>query len=279
MDLQEKAISLLMEYGPRLAGSIILLIVGLIAIKWISNIIANTLQKSRLDASLHSFIRSIVNFMLKIVLLITIAAMLGIPMTTFIAVLSAAALAVGLSLKDSLSNFAGGVLILTSRPLSVGDFIETQGYMGTVKEIKLLHTYLTTPDNKVVVIPNGELSNAKLVNFTAEKTRRVDIVFGVSYEDDIAKVKEILTHIVSEHSLILQDPAPLIRVFELADNSVNFAVRVWCQGENYWDIYYDLHEKVKSTFDNEGITIPFPQRDIHLSHFSGEYPATIGREK
>ncbi|WZL72331.1 mechanosensitive ion channel [Clostridiaceae bacterium 35-E11] len=264
MNLQQQVSIFVMAYGPKLMGAVILLIVGLWAVKGIIKILDNALKKSKVDASLHTFIKSVSSFVLKIVVLITAAATLGIPMTTFIAILSAAGLAIGLALKDSLSNFAGGILILTFRPFNVGDFIEAQGHMGTVKEIHLLYTYLNTPDNKRVVIPNGELSNARVVNFSAEKTRRIDLIFGIGYEEDITKAKEVLTRLVMNHPLTLKDPEPVVRVTEHAASSINFAVKVWCQSEHYWAIYYDLHEQVKMVFDQEGINIPFPQMDVHL---------------
>lgn len=270
MNLKEKAYNLIIEHGPSLIGAILIVLVGLIVVKGIERILKRALSKSKLDVSIHSFIKSLTVIALKIIVVITALAMLGVQTTTFIAVLSAAGLAIGLALKDSLSNFAGGILLLTFRPFSVGDFIETQGYMGTVKEVQLLYTYINTIDNRRVMIPNGELANAKIINYSIEENRRVDLVFGVSYEDDIIKVKEVLNTIIKNHPLIIMEPEPLVRVIEHADSSINFTVKVWCKKENYWDIYYDLNEQVKITFDQEGISIPFPQNDIHLYHKSKE---------
>lgn len=264
MNLQEKLMELMAEYAPKIVGALIILMIGFKIVKVLIRMLDKALNKSKVDMSLHSFIKSVASFILKIAVIITAATILDIPMTTFIAVLSAAGLAIGLALKDSLSNFAGGVLILTFRPFNVDDFIETGGYMGTVKEIQILYTYLTTIDNRRVVIPNGELANAKIVNFSVEDTRRVDLTFGVGYKDDILKVKDILNKIMSEHPLILKDPQPVVRVTEYAESAVKFIVKVWCKKEDYWDIYYDLHEQVKVTFDKEGISIPFPQRDVHI---------------
>lgn len=263
-NIQDKLIDLMMAYGPKMVGAILVLIIGFKLTKIMIKMLDSSLNKSSLDVSLHSFIKSIVAFALKIVVLITAATTLGIPMTTFIAVISAAGLAIGLALKDSLSNFAGGVLILTFRPFNVGDFIEAQGYMGTVKEIRLLYTYLATVDNRRVVIPNGELANGKIVNYSVEETRRIDLIFGVSYQDDIIKVKALLNQMIMQHPLIMKEPEPLVRITEHAESSINFIIKVWCKKEDYWDIYYDLHEQVKTMFDREGITIPFPQRDIHM---------------
>ncbi|WP_070000756.1 mechanosensitive ion channel family protein [Cellulosilyticum sp. I15G10I2] len=264
MNVKEKLMEITMQYSPIYLGALLVLFIGFKVIKGIIHMLDNTLTKSKVDMSLHSFIKSVASFILKIIVLITAATIVGIPMTTFIAVLSAAGLAVGLALKDSLSNFAGGVLILTFRPFNVGDFIEAQGYMGTVTTIHLLYTYLTTVDNKRVVIPNGDLANGKMINYSVEDTRRVDLIFGVGYQEDIVKVKGILNKISIEHPLILKDPEPIIRVAEHAESSINFAVKVWCKKEDYWSIYYDLQEQVKVTFDKEGISIPFPQRDVHI---------------
>ena len=261
---KETVLEFLYKYGPRIIGSVLILFVGFYVVKLITKLLEKTLSKSKIDISLHSFIRSLAGFLMKIVVLITAAGMLGVETTTFIALLSAAGLAIGLALKDSLSNFAGGILILTFKPFKIGDFIEIDGSMGSVKEIQILYTYLCTPDNKRIAMPNGQLANAKVINYSAESTRRLDLVFGISYNDNILKVKELLTSIVSSHTLIHREPTPVIRVLELADSSVNFAVRVWCKTEDYWTVHFDLHEAVKLTFDKEGVTIPYPQRDIHI---------------
>lgn len=264
--LKKKLLDLILEYGPKLIGAILMLVVGFGVVNVIIGMLENTLNKSKIDKSLHSFIKSVSSFILKAVVVIISATVLGIPMTTFIAILSAAGLAVGLALKDSLSNFAGGILILIFRPFNVGDFIDAQGYMGTVKEIQLLYTSLNTTDNRRITIPNGELANGKIVNFSVEDTRRIDLVFSVSYNSDIRKVKDVLTRIIAEHPLTFKDPDPTVRPMAYAENSIDFAVRVWCKREDYWNIYYDLHEQVKVAFDEAGIEIPFPQRDVNLYH-------------
>ena len=190
--------------------------------------------------------------------------MLGIETTSFVAILGAAGLAVGLALQGGLANFAGGVLILIFKPFKVGDFIDAQGHAGVVSEITVFTTVLKTPDNKTIIIPNGALSNGSMVNYSTEEKRRVDMVFGIGYGDDIAKAKQVLKRIVDEDERVLKDPAPQIVVAELADSSVNFNFRVWCTGSDYWSIYFDMNEKVKLEFDKEGVSIPFPQRDVHL---------------
>ncbi len=263
MSLQEKAVDLVIRYGMRLIGALLVFIIG----KWVIKAIMKYLEKwmqDNLDPSLFSFVRSVVKAVLYILLIITAASTLGIQMTSFVAILGAAGLAVGLALQGSLANFAGGVLILTFRPFNVGDFIEVDGVKGKVDSIQILYTKLATKDNKQVVIPNGNISNSNVINYSAKDTRRVDLVFGVGYEADIMRVKEILTGIVNKHELILDDPAPLIRVGEHAGSSVNFNTFVWTESQNYWDVYYDIMETVKKRFDEENINIPYPQMDVHL---------------
>jgi small conductance mechanosensitive channel len=190
--------------------------------------------------------------------------MVGIATTSFVAILGAAGLAVGLALQGSLANFAGGVLILLFKPFKVGDFINAQGHAGTVNAIRVFFTTLKTPDNKTIIIPNGALSNSSITNFSTEPQRRVDMTFGIGYADDIQKAKGILKRLVDSDSRILREPEPAIVLTELADSSVNFAVRAWCNATDYWGIYFDMHEKVKESFDKEGVSIPFPQRDLHV---------------
>ncbi len=202
--------------------------------------------------------------MLKVLLVISVVSMLGVQMTSFIAMLGAAGLAVGLALQGSLANFAGGVLLLLFKPFKVGDFIEAQSFTGTVNAIQVFNTVLKTPDNKTIVIPNGNLSNGAITNFTAEKNRRVEWNFGIGYADDLKKAKEILTQLVKSDSRILNEPESLVAISELGDSSVNFVVRAWVKLEDYWSVNFDMKEKVKLTFDEQGISIPFPQRDVHV---------------
>src|SRR5690606_5359625 len=197
-------------------------------------------------------------------LLISVASMVGVATTSFVAVIGAAGLAIGLALQGSLANFAGGVLILIFKPFKVGDTIEAQGFVGTVKEIQILHTILNTPDNRRVVIPNGSLSNSSLVNMSVNTTRRADMTFGISYNDDIDKAKAICQRLLDADPRWLTDPAPLIVVGSLGDNSVNLTVRCWTNASDLWPFQWDMLERVKNSFDQEGITIPFPQRDVHL---------------
>lgn len=261
--LLDKGAELAMSYGPKLVLAIITLFVGL----WLINRVVNAAEKhftSRAEATLGQFIKSVSSVLLKAVLLIAVASMIGIETTSFIAVLGAAGLAVGLALQGSLSNFAGGVLILLFKPFKVGDLIEAQGFIATVKEIQIFNTILKTGDNRIVIIPNGSLSNGSLVNINHEPQRRVDFVFGIGYDDDIDKAKSTLEAIAKGDSRVLQDPAPVIVLSELADSSVNFTVRLWVNTADYWGVYFDTHEAVKKSFDAQGISIPFPQQDVHM---------------
>ena len=263
MTNQQKIMELIMEYGSRLIGALLVFIVG----RWIVKAIMKYIEKwstDNLDPTLHSFVKSISKAVLYIMLIITAASTLGVQMSSFVAILGAAGLAVGLALQGSLANFAGGVLILTFRPFNVGDFIEVDGVKGKVESIQILYTKLRSRDNKQIVIPNGNVSSNTVTNYTNNKTRRVDLTFGVGYEADIDKVKEIINNIVNDHEFILDDPAPIIRVGEHAGSSVNFNTLVWTKSENYWDVYYDMMEIVKKRFDEENVNIPYPQMDVHL---------------
>jgi len=251
-------------YGPKIIYALLVLIVGF----WIANFLKRTIvkksEKKKSDSSLNHFLSSIVSISLKILVLITVASMLGIATTSFVAILGAAGLAVGLALQGSLANFAGGVLLLLFKPFKVGDYISSQGFDGTVRKIDIFNTTLTTVDNKTIIIPNGKLSNEAVTNYSAEKLRRVDLKFGVAYDDDIKKTKKILDSIIAKHKLILKDPEPFVRLGELGDSSVNFIVRVWVKNEDYWTVNFDLKESVKIEFDKAKLSIPFPQMDVHL---------------
>jgi small conductance mechanosensitive channel len=259
----DTAVEMLMNYGPKVVLAILTLVIGMWLIKRVVGT-ANRHFTSRAEATLGQFIGSVVSVLLKAVLLIAVASMIGIETTSFIAVLGAAGLAVGLALQGSLSNFAGGVLILLFKPFKVGDLIEAQGHIATVKEIQIFNTILKTGDNRIVIVPNGSLSNNSLVNINQEPTRRVDLAFGIGYGDDIDKAKSILTTLAENDSRVLKDPAPLVVLAELADSSVNFTVRLWVNTADYWGVYFDMHEAVKKSFDSQGISIPFPQQDVHM---------------
>ncbi len=260
----DKAIGLMMEYGPKLILAILVLIIGMWIIKGIKKLITKAMDKGKVDVSLQRFLISLIVITFKVLLMISVASMVGIATTSFVAILGAATFAVGLALQGSLSNFAGGVLILLLKPFTVGDTIEAQGFIGKVHAIQIFNTLVVTFDNKMIYIPNGLLSNGNVTNYSHEPIRRVDMTFGVSYGDDIKKTKDILIKLVNEDKRILKDPAPLIAVSNLGDSSVDFAVKVWCDTAEYWNIYFDMQENVKITFDKEGISIPFPQTDVHF---------------
>jgi len=263
---KEIAINYFLTYGPKFLLAVLTLLVGLFIIKIFTKLLAKSMEKSKVDETLRGFIKSVSKVVLQLLLYITVASMIGVQMTSFIAVLGAAGLAVGLALQGSLSNFAGGVLILIFRPFNVGDFIEAQGHSGIVKDIQILYTVIHTLDNKKIVIPNGNLSNNSIVNYSANDKRRVDLLFGVGYESDIKKVKEIIEKIAKNHDKILQNPAPFIRLTEHGASSINFVTRLWCNTQDYWDVYFDMTEQVKIAFDKEGINIPYPQMDVHIKN-------------
>lgn len=262
--LLESGKSLALQYGLKVVLAIVVLLIGLRVVKAISRSTGRAMEKRSIDPSLRPFLISLIDAILKIVLVISVISMLGVETTSFIAVLGAAGLAIGLALSGTLQNFAGGVLILILKPFKVGDFVEAQGFMGTVSAIQIFATILKTPDNRTIIVPNGPLSTGSVTNFSTEPRRRVDMEFGIGYTDDIDKAKEVLNRLCNEDSRILQDPAPQIVLGTLGASSVDFKVRAWCEAGDYWGIFFDFHEKVKKTFDNEGIGIPFPQMDVHV---------------
>ncbi len=260
----DQASNLITLYGPKVLLAIVTLLIGLWIIKIIVRVMNRGLIRAKVEPSLQKFLANFTSILLKILLLISVASMIGIATTSFVAILGAAGLAVGFALQGSLANFAGGVMILLFKPFKVGDYVEAQGYSGTVNEIQVFYTVLKTPDNKTIILPNGALSNGNITNYSTEPTRRVDLQFGISYGDDIQKAKSVLQEIVSADNRVLQEPAPQIVLAELADSSVNFKARVWCNSADFWGIYFDMQEKVKMAFDRQGISIPFPQRDVHF---------------
>ncbi|WP_319270842.1 mechanosensitive ion channel domain-containing protein [uncultured Draconibacterium sp.] len=264
-NLSERLYDLVMTYGPKLVGAIITLIIGLWVISILRGAIRKRFEKQNVDPSLRGFLNSLIGIGLKAMLWIAVIGMMGVQMTSFVAILGAAGLAVGMALSGTLQNFAGGVMILIFKPFKVGNYISAQGHSGTVNEIQIFNTILKTPDNKTIIIPNGGLATGSMINFSAEPKRRVDFTFGIAYGDDVDKAKEVLLKLIKADERILNDPAePFIAVSELADSSVNLVVRVWAEAANYWGIYFDLHEKVYKTFDKEGLNIPFPQMDVHV---------------
>lgn len=260
----QKIVEMLLQYGPKFLLAILVLIVGFWIIKKVVGLMDMALTKKDVELTLKRFLESLTSVLLKALLLISVASMVGIETTSFIAIVGAAGLAIGLALQGSLSNFAGGVLLLLFKPYKAGDVIETQGHIGTVNSIQIFTTILKTPDNKTIIIPNGPIANGSIVNYSTEATRRVDMVFGIGYDDDIDKAKGILNRLIDADSRILKDPAPAVMLAELADSSVNFNVRVWVNAADYWGVFFDMHESVKKTFDDEGVSIPYPQQDVHM---------------
>ncbi len=256
--------NLILAYAGRIVLAGVVLLVGWYLIKQLVVYVQKRLEKSSLDASLNAFLTSLIKAALLIILIITVASMVGLEVTSLIAVLAAASFAVGLALQGSLANFAGGVLLLLLKPFRVGDYIEAVGYAGTVQEIQIFYTVLHSPDNKKIIIPNANLSNNSTVNYTANETRRIDFKFGVGYGDDLQKVKEVLLGLAQEHPLIFSDPPPQVVLGEHGDSAIIFLFRVWCKTADYWSIYFELQEKVKLRFDEAGINIPYPQVDVHF---------------
>ncbi len=252
------------EYGLRLLGALVVLVIGLWIIGLLTKGAHRLMDKSNIEPSLNTFIKSLVSILLKILLIISVLGMMGIQMTSFIALLGAAGLAVGMALSGTLQNFAGGVMILIFKPFKVGDFIEAQGHSGTVKEIHVFVTVLNTPDNKTILVPNGSLSNGVITNFSAQPKRRVDWTFGIAYGDDYETAKAFILGLISEDNRILPDPAPFVALSQLADSSVNLTVRVWVNAADYWGVLFDLNEKYYKNAGKAGINIPFPQMDVHL---------------
>lgn len=260
----DTVVNLVLLYAPKFLLALVVLVVGFWIIKRVVGVLDKALNKKGVEPTLTRFLESLTGVILKALLLISVASMVGIETTSFIAVLGAAGLAIGLALQGSLSNFAGGVLLLLFKPYKVGDVIETQGHLGTVNSIQIFTTVLKTPDNKTIIIPNGPVANGSIVNYSTEPTRRCDMVFGIGYDDDIDKAKAILRELIEADSRVLKDPAYALLLSELADSSVNFTLRLWVNAADYWGLYFDMQEAVKKAFDAQGISIPYPQRDVHI---------------
>jgi len=260
---------LVTAYGFKILAAIVIYLVG----RWIAGalrkLVKKLLTKRSVDPTIVSFVGSITYVTLLTFVILAVLARIGIQTASFIAVIGAAGLAIGFALQGSLSNFAAGFLIIIFKPYKVGDYIEGGGSAGTVEEVRMFTTRMKTPDNKVVIVPNSKMTGDNIVNYSTKDTRRVDMVFGVGYGDDLQKVKQVLQDIVNSDERILKDPAPQIAVLELADSSVNFVCRPWVNSADYWNVYFDTTETVKKRFDAEGISIPFPQTDVHLYQRQG----------
>jgi small conductance mechanosensitive channel len=256
--------NVLLEFSPRLISATILFFIGWWAINLIKKLIVRVMIKREMEPTLTKFLADILIWTLKILLFVTVISRLGVENSSFVAIIGAAGLAIGLSLQGSLSNFAGGVLIIMFKPFKLGDYIEAQGVAGTVKQIQIFVTQLATVDNQFIFIPNGVLSNGTITNFTFATTRRADLTIGISYSSNIKKAKEIILEIMNNHPLVLKDPVPIVLVKDLAESSINLAVRPWAELPNFFDMRSEILEAIKNAFDSEGIEIPFPQRDVHI---------------
>lgn len=261
---QDVIVTYAIEYGTALVGALAIFIVGRMIARSLANVLRNGMRRAKVEETLVRFVGNIAYGVLIAFVAIAALSQLGIETTSLAAIIAAAGLAVGLALQGSLGNLAAGVMIILFRPFKIGDYIELSGISGTVHEISIFTTTLKTPDNKTIIIPNNAATSGSIINYSTEATRRVDMVFGIGYGDDIKKAKEILSKLIEADSRILKAPAPQVAVSELADSSVNFVVRPWVNASDYWAVKFDFTEAVKETFDNEGISIPFPQQDVHM---------------
>lgn len=256
---------LLIQYGVNIISAVLILVIGNMIVKGIANSVAKLLNKKEMDKAVVDFVHALVRYLLFIIVLIAALGRVGVQTASVVAVIGAAGLAVGLALQGSLSNFAAGVLIVGFRPFKSGDYVEIGGVAGSVTSIQIFQTILTTPDNKVVIVPNASVIGGAIINYSRHATRRVDLVIGVSYKSDLKKTKEVITAILKADERILKTPEITVGVVALADSSVNLVVRPWCRTEDYWNVYFDTLQAVKEGLDKEGIEIPFPQMDVHLN--------------
>ena len=253
-----------MDFAINLVTAILIFYIGKAIVGILVRAFRKLLEKNDVDPTLTSFVSNLVRMTLLVFVIIAAITQLGVPSAQFVAVVGAAGLAVGLALQGSLANFAAGVLIVLFRPYKVGDYVEAAGVSGTIEQVQILTTILKTPDNKQIIVPNGQIMDSIITNYSANDRRRVDLVVGVSYDDDLDKVRKTLEELVAADDRILDDPAVTIAVSELGDSSVNFIVRPWVKSADYWGVHFDLTETVKKRFDQEGISFPFPQQDVHL---------------
>jgi small conductance mechanosensitive channel len=263
-DWQELAQNAVMNYGPGVLGCVAVLVLGWMAAKFFAGLLRKGMTKAAVDPTLIGFVGNLAYMGMMALVVITALGQLGVNTTSFAAIIGAAGLAVGFALQGSLGNFAAGVMLIIFRPFKAGDFVEVAGVAGIVEHIQIFATVIRTGDNKEITIPNGSITNGSIVNYSAKPTRRVDMVFGIGYDDDIKEAKRILNEIVAADERILADPEPTIAVSELADSSVNFVVRPWVKSADYWPVLFDVTEQVKLEFDKQGVSIPFPQTDVHV---------------
>lgn len=267
--LEELLLSLykyLAANGINVLYAVIIFVVGRWVAKLISGLVEKAMTKAKIDAILHKFVKNIVYLGLLIFVIIAALERIGVEMTSFAIVVGAAGLAIGLALQGSLSNFAAGVLLVIFRPFKVGELVEISGKLGVVKQIQIFNTVLSSPDNVRIIVPNAQVTGGNILNYTVNGTRRVDLVVGVSYEDDLKKTREVISGVIARDGRVLAEPAPVVAVKELGESSVNFVVRPWVNAADYWDVYFDMIEKIKVALDSADITIPFPQRDVHIKN-------------
>lgn len=260
---------LFIQYGVNIISALVILFIGNLIVKAVANSVAKVLQKKKMDRAVVEFIHGLVRYLLFVIVLIAALGRLGVQTASVVAVIGAAGLAVGLALQGSLSNFAAGVLIVAFRPFKSGDYVEIGGVAGSVDSIQVFQTVLTTPDNKMVVVPNGSVIDSPITNYSRHATRRIDLIIGVSYGADLQKTKELLTKICESDKRVLKEPGVQVGVHTLADSSVNFVVRPWVSTADYWNVYFDLMQAIKEGLDKEGIEIPFPQMDVHMNKVEG----------
>lgn len=259
----EQVIIMGTEAGKSILLAAVVAIVGYYIVRFINNLVARILERRNVEPTVQSFLKSFVNITLLILLILTVVSTLGVNTTSLAALLASAGLAVGMALSGNLQNLAGGIILLLFKPYKVGDYIEAQGVSGTVKAIQIFHTVLTTPDNKELFIPNGALSSGNITNYSKNDLRRVDMVVSVEYGTDTEKVKQVTQELLRNDSRILKDPAPFVAVNELGDNGVFFTIRVWVNGSDYWNVFFDTNERIYNEFNKQGIGFPFPQIQIH----------------
>ncbi len=260
----EKIIELIQQYGLPIVWAIVIFVLGRIIARIATNLIGKMLRKGQVDETLIKFSQNLIYIGLMAFVIIAVLEKLGIETTSFAALIAAAGLAIGLALQGSLSNFASGVLLMIFRPFKVGDFVEAGGISGTVETVEIFTTQLRTGDNKTIIVPNGQVTGSSITNYSTKPTRRVDMVIGVGYDDDLKKVRAVIEEVLNADERVLKDPAVTIGLLELGDSSVNFAVRPWVKSADYWGVLFDFQEAIKNRFDAEGISFPYPQQDVHV---------------
>ena len=259
----QQVITFCVDAGKSILLAAIIFIAGRFLISVINRLVAQMMERRKIDATIQSFLRSFINILLTILLLISVVSALGVNTTSFAALLASAGVAVGMALSGNLQNLAGGLIILLFKPYKVGDYVDAQGVSGTVKEIQIFHTVLVTPDNKIIYVPNGSLSSGSVTNYSLSQLRRVDWTVGVEYGTEIEKVRQTVLDLIKKDSRILTDPAPFIALSALADSSVNITIRVWVKNEDYWGVFFDMNQNIYEVFNREGISFPFPQVTVH----------------